>query len=73
VAIFTEKAITLAKKGGLSATRRSLAFLPKKAAFKLVKDLAVRYAHRPGGYTRVLRSESRLADGAEMGIVELVK
>lgn len=72
-AIFTEKLITLAKKQGLDSLRRVLAVLPERAAFKLIKDLAGRYAHCPGGYTRVLKVESRLADGAEMAIVELVK
>jgi large subunit ribosomal protein L17 len=39
---------------------------------KLFDDLAKRYAKRPGGYTRVLKSRIRVGDAAPLSIVELV-
>jgi large subunit ribosomal protein L17 len=40
---------------------------------KLFGELAERYANRPGGYTRVLRTRRRVGDNAEMSIVQLVE
>lgn len=40
---------------------------------KVVNDLGVRYANRPGGYTRVLkRVERRVGDAAPTAFIELV-
>jgi large subunit ribosomal protein L17 len=39
---------------------------------KIVKDLAVQYKDRNGGYTRVLKVGPRRSDNAEMAIIELV-
>lgn len=41
---------------------------------KLFRDIAPRYADRPGGYTRVLkRTERRLGDAGETAYLELVR
>jgi len=69
-----EKMITLGKGGGLSARRQALSFiLNKKIAEKVFAELALRYAERPGGYTRITKLGPRLGDGAAMVQLELVK
>jgi hypothetical protein len=42
-------------------------------AAKHIGALAERYASRPGGYPRVLRTRRRVGDNAEMSIVQLVE
>lgn len=44
----------------------------KKIVHKLFAELGPRYADRPGGYTRVLRTNFRANDGVQMAIIELV-
>jgi large subunit ribosomal protein L17 len=39
---------------------------------KLFKDIAPRYAERPGGYTRILKMGRRFGDASEMVILELL-
>lgn len=68
-----EKAITLGKKGDVSATRELLTRLPNKDAVQtIVKDLSVRFKTRPGGYTRVVKIGRRPGDTAEMAFLEFV-
>ena len=40
---------------------------------KLFKDIAPRFAQRPGGYTRILKLGKRYGDSSEMAILELVE
>jgi len=71
---FVEKLITLAKKGTLHARRLAIARLhdPESVA-KLFKEIAPRFATRPGGYTRILkRHERRLGDAGETAFLELL-
>ena len=44
----------------------------KNAVAELFRDVAVKVANRPGGYTRVIRLGNRLGDNAEMAMIELV-
>lgn len=70
---YTEKLITLAKKGGLSNRRLADARLKDDTQLKKLFDvLAERYADRNGGYTRVLKAGFRASDSAAMGVIELV-
>src|SRR5271170_5171483 len=65
-----EKMITLGKRDTLHTRRQAAAFLQTPdATKKLFADLAPRFADRPGGYTRIIRSGWRLGDGAEMDII----
>ena len=73
VAPKAEKFISIAKKGGLPATRQLKRFLPDVAVKKLVSEIAVSYKDRQGGYTRILKLPVRLSDGAKMAKIELVK
>ena len=69
----TEKLITLAKRGGLSARREAYNQLrDDKIVAKLFDTLAERYQSRQGGYTRVLKAGMRHGDAADMAIIELV-
>jgi large subunit ribosomal protein L17 len=69
-----EKMITLAKHGELGARRQVLAFVyDKNVVDKLFDDLALRFAERPGGYTRITKLGNRLGDGAAMVQLELVE
>ena len=68
-----EKTITLGKKGTLHARRHALKLVADKESLKkLFGPLAERYAHRPGGYTRVIKLGHRLGDDAPMAFIELV-
>ena len=68
-----EKLITHGKKGNLNHRRLAMAQLPNSRVVKKVfDDVAVRYADRAGGYTRVLKLGPRNGDAAEMAIIELV-
>ncbi len=72
---FVEKLITLAKKGTLHARRLAVARLhDKEAVTKLFKEIAPRFADRPGGYTRIIkRHERRLGDAGRTAFIELLK
>jgi large subunit ribosomal protein L17 len=70
---YTEKLVTLAKRGGLSNRRLAHARLLDDAQLvKLFDVLAARYATRAGGYTRVVKIGPRLSDAADMAIIEFV-
>lgn len=69
-----EKMISLGKKGGLHSRRQAATFIiDKKVTEKVFDDLALRYAERPGGYTRITKLGPRLGDGAAMVKMELVE
>lgn len=68
-----EKLVTKAKKNTLAARRELIAILQDKAMVeKLISVLAVRYADRAGGYTRVLKAGFRHGDAAPIGYIEFV-
>ncbi|MFQ3596047.1 MAG: 50S ribosomal protein L17 [Sphingomonadaceae bacterium] len=70
---YTEKLVTLAKRGGLSNRRLAQARLMDEAQLaKLFDVIAPRYADRPGGYTRVLKAGFRASDQAAMAVIEFV-
>src|ERR1700727_3992510 len=68
-----EKMITLGKRDSLHARRQAAAFLMTPGATqKLFTDLAPRFAERPGGYTRIIRTGWRIGDGAGLAILEFI-
>jgi large subunit ribosomal protein L17 len=71
--IYTERMITLAKRGDLHARRQAASYLLDESVLKKLFDtIGPRYADRPGGYTRIMRTGPRQGDGAPMAIIELV-
>lgn len=68
-----EKAITLGKKGSVSARRLIFSRYPQVAVVKaIVDDLSVRFKDRSGGYTRIIKLGKRPGDMAEMAFIEFV-
>lgn len=71
----TEKLITYGKNGSLVSRRKALAFLEndKDTVKKVFDDLAVRYAKRNGGYTRIRKIDERRGDDALLVQISLVE
>jgi len=68
-----EKLITLGKTGSLHARRQAAGFLLKAAVLqKLFDNIALRFADRNGGYTRIIKLGYRQGDGADLAIIELL-
>ena len=68
-----EKLITLGKRGSLHARRLAMSrFHDHEAIKKVFDNLALRYADRKGGYTRITKISNRIGDGAPMAVIELV-
>jgi large subunit ribosomal protein L17 len=71
---FVEKLISKAKTGTLRARRLAGRHIHKReTADKLFREIGPRYAKRPGGYTRILKTRHRKGDGADMARIELVE
>jgi large subunit ribosomal protein L17 len=69
-----EHLITLAKRGDLHARRLVAAELNEPFIVqKLFAEIAPKFADRPGGYTRVIKTGIRRGDAAPMAIFELVQ
>jgi large subunit ribosomal protein L17 len=68
-----EKMMSLAKRGDLHARRQALAYMQNgKVVAKLFDMIKNDYMDRNGGYTRIIRTGTRLGDAAPMAILELV-
>ena len=71
--VMAEKMITLGKKGALQHRRKALAYIRTESlVHRVFNEYAERYASRPGGYTRVIRTRNRYGDNAPMAMLELV-
>jgi len=70
---YVEPLITRAKTDSTHSRRMVFSYLQNKNAItELFRDIAVKVADRPGGYTRILKIGNRLGDNAEMCLMELV-
>jgi large subunit ribosomal protein L17 len=70
---YVEPLITKSKKDSTHSRRMVFSYLKDKTAVsELFREISVKVAERPGGYTRILRTGNRLGDNAEMCILELV-
>lgn len=68
-----EKMITLAKGGTLHQRRQAAAYLMDPLIVqKLFDVIGKRFAERPGGYTRIVKTHRRQGDAAPMAVIELV-
>ena len=69
-----EKAITLAKRGDLSARRAVVSQFPNEplVVTKLFDEIAPKYADRASGFTRIVKIGPRAGDAAEIVQIELV-
>lgn len=68
-----EKLITKAKRKGIASKSLLQPWLHPEALEKVMSDLAVRFAKRPGGYTRILTIGERFGDNATMVVIEFVE
>jgi large subunit ribosomal protein L17 len=70
---YTEKLITLARRGDLHARRQvSEKIRERDVVTRLFAEVGPRFAARPGGYIRILKLGHRPGDGAEMARIELL-
>ncbi len=73
VRAMAEKMITLAKVDSLHNKRQALAYITKEDVVKkLFDEIAPKYKDVNGGYCRLIKTEARRGDAAEMCILELV-
>ena len=73
VRAMAEKMITLAKVDSLHNKRQALAYITKESVVKkLFDEIAPKYKDVNGGYCRIIKTEARRGDAAEMCILELV-
>ena len=69
-----ERAISLAKRGDLSARRAVVSAFPNEplVVTKLFDEIAPKYADRTSGFTRIVKIGPRPGDNAEIVQLELV-
>jgi large subunit ribosomal protein L17 len=71
--IYVEPLLTKVKNDTVHARRTVFSHLQDKYVItELFKDVSVKIADRQGGYTRIIKTGSRLGDNAEMCFIELV-
>ena len=71
--IYVEPLITKSKTDSTHSRRVVFAYLRSKdAVTELFRDISMKVADRPGGYTRIIKLGTRLGDNAEMCMIELV-
>ncbi|MBL4594096.1 MAG: 50S ribosomal protein L17 [Flavobacteriales bacterium] len=70
---FVEPLITKSKTDSTHSRRTCFRYLrSKEAVTELFREVSVKVADRPGGYTRILKTGFRQGDNAEMCFIELV-
>jgi len=67
-----EKLVTRAKANTLSSRRVLESRIGSRASKKLVDDIAPKYKSRSGGYTRIIKLETKRSDAAKMAQIEFV-
>ena len=70
---YVEPLINRSKDDSTHSRRTVFSYLQsKEAVTELFTQISNKIANRPGGYTRILKTGTRLGDNAEMCMVELV-
>lgn len=71
--VYVEPLITRSKDDSTHSRRVVFSYLQsKEAVTELFRDISVKVAERPGGYTRIIKLGTRLGDNAELAMIELV-
>lgn len=71
--VYVEPLITKAKSDSTHNRRMVFKYLQNKDSVReLFSTVAEKVADRPGGYTRILKTHTRIGDSAEMCMMELV-
>jgi large subunit ribosomal protein L17 len=71
--VYVEPLITKSKDDSTHARRLVFGQLQnKEAVTELFREISPKIMDRPGGYTRILKTGTRLGDNADMCIIELV-
>ncbi|MBY0244412.1 MAG: 50S ribosomal protein L17 [Sphingobacteriaceae bacterium] len=71
--MYVEPLITKSKNDTTHSRRTVFSYLQDKdAVTELFREISVKIANRPGGYTRIIKLNNRLGDNAEMALIELV-
>src|SRR5436190_12639782 len=69
-----ERLITFAKRGDLHSRRQVMKVSrDKDVVHKLFAEIGPKFATRPGGYTRIIKTNPRKGDNAPMAVIELVE
>ena len=70
---YVEPLITKSKNDTTHSRRVVFSYLQDKEAItELFREISVKVADRPGGYTRIIKLGTRQGDNAEMAMIELV-
>jgi large subunit ribosomal protein L17 len=70
---YVEPLITKSKQDTTNSRRVVFSYLKNKyAVTELFKEVSVKVADRPGGYTRIIKTGFRASDAADMCFIELV-
>ena len=68
-----EPLLTKSKLDSTHSRRTVFSYLQDKNSVNILfRDVASKIAERPGGYTRIIKTGTRLGDNAEMCFIELV-
>tara|TARA_R110001592_G_scaffold243783_1_gene504961 strand:+ start:201341 stop:201856 length:516 start_codon:yes stop_codon:yes gene_type:complete len=71
--VYVEPLITKAKTDTTHNRRTVFSYLKNKyAVTELFREVIAKVGDRPGGYTRIIKTGTRLGDNAEMCMIELV-
>lgn len=71
--VYVEPLLTKAKNDTTHSRRTIFSYLQNKfAVTELFREIAVKIADRPGGYTRIIKTGTRSGDAADMCMMELV-
>ncbi len=71
--LYVEPLITKSKTDSTHSRRVVFSYLrSKEAVTELFREISMKVADRPGGYTRIIKLGNRLGDNAEMCMIELV-
>lgn len=70
---YIEPLVTRSKEDSTHSRRTVFSYLQnKEAVSELFREISVKIADRPGGYTRILKTGNRLGDNADMCLIEFV-